>query len=148
MSHRLWRSQFGSDTSLLGRTILVNGYGFTVVGVAPEEFSGLHLGGSADLWIPLSMRRHALPTWDDEFFLGRGAHWLSVIGRLDRETDREQASSEIAALWPPQRERLRQFTVVLSTAVSLITLLICAMWSTCSSDALQRGGARWLCASR
>jgi predicted permease len=153
LSHRLWQSRFGADTAVVGSTLSVNGYSFTVVGIAPESFRGLELAGSTDLWIPLSMRGRAIPSVSDDLFLRRGAHWLSVIGRLGRGAEREQAEAEVAmlarglaetypegqrgwtarlvpaseaVLWPGQRDRLRQLNVVLSTIVALILLLVCA----------------------
>ncbi len=37
LSHELWRSQFGSDPSVVGEAITLNGMGFTVSGIMPAE---------------------------------------------------------------------------------------------------------------
>lgn len=51
VSHAFWRSRFGGDGSVLGRTLELDGEIFRVVGVASPGFRGL--GGEADLWLPL-----------------------------------------------------------------------------------------------
>jgi putative ABC transport system permease protein len=49
----LWRSAFGADPGVLGRTITLNGVRLTVVGIMPPGFSGL--SGEADVWTPITM---------------------------------------------------------------------------------------------
>ena len=55
ISQDLWRTRFGSDPSIVGRQISLNGLGFTVVGVAPPNFTGTEAGMARELWVPLSM---------------------------------------------------------------------------------------------
>src|SRR5689334_15925005 len=45
LSHRVWQTVYGSDTSLVGGTLVVDGHPFTVVGVAPPGFFGETLRG-------------------------------------------------------------------------------------------------------
>ena len=54
LSHRAWSRQFASDPGVLGRTVLLNGVPFHVVGVMPEDFRGLD-GRPPDFWAPLSL---------------------------------------------------------------------------------------------
>lgn len=59
LSHRLWRTTFLTDPTIVGSTIKVNDAPpVTVVGIGPEGFEGLELGSREDLWMPLK----ALPT--------------------------------------------------------------------------------------
>src|SRR5204863_13640 len=56
ISGSLWRRQFGGDSSVIGKTINLNGRDFTVIGVLPAAFSGTRaFGFIPDVWIPLSM---------------------------------------------------------------------------------------------
>src|SRR4051812_48591050 len=50
LSHRVWRDRFGSDRSIVGRSLVLNARPYTVIGVMPEGFKFLH---SADVWSPL-----------------------------------------------------------------------------------------------
>ncbi len=57
MSGRLWNTRYGSDPSILGRVIRVNGVSATVVGVMPEAF---RLPGNTDVWLPLAQTPEAM----------------------------------------------------------------------------------------
>src|SRR3954469_16865147 len=41
LSHGLWRREFASDPGVLGRSILIHGHPYAIVGVAPERFTGM-----------------------------------------------------------------------------------------------------------
>lgn len=60
ISYRLWQSRFGSTPDVVGRTIEVGAHLYTVIGVAPEPFSGVDLD-AVDVWVP----RNSLGSWDD-----------------------------------------------------------------------------------
>jgi hypothetical protein len=49
LSHRLWRTRFGGDPAIAGRTVRLNDQEFTIVGVLPLEFQ---FPDWADLWLP------------------------------------------------------------------------------------------------
>ncbi|HTG49060.1 MAG TPA: ABC transporter permease, partial [Gemmatimonadales bacterium] len=51
LSHRYWRARLGADSSIIGRTIQVNGYPVTVVGIAQPRFRGSQLTTAPDLWL-------------------------------------------------------------------------------------------------
>ncbi len=54
LSHRLWRTRFGSDPGILSQTIQVNGVPVRIAGVAPEGFDGTELRARPpDLFFPL-----------------------------------------------------------------------------------------------
>lgn len=55
ISHRLWRSRFGSQKEVVGRVVRLAGQPFEIIGVAPEDFSGLsdHAQAFTSIWVPL-----------------------------------------------------------------------------------------------
>ena len=53
LSHRYWRSAFGSDRSVIGRQLVLDSVSTTVVGVMPPGFDGPRSRNSVDLWLPL-----------------------------------------------------------------------------------------------
>ncbi len=75
-----WERQFARDPHIVGRAILVNGSPFTIIGVAPREFSGDIVGRPTDIWFPLTMHRQANPGYD--FLNDPKTHWLLLMGRL------------------------------------------------------------------
>jgi len=67
----LWRTRFGSDPTVIGRDIQLDGSPYTVVGVVPKEFQWL---GRSSMWALVSVDR--LPP------AARSAYFLQVIGRV------------------------------------------------------------------
>jgi predicted permease len=94
LSHRLWQRRFGGSRDLVGRTILLNGRPFTVIGVAPEGFIGIDLGAPADLWVPLATAAISMPD-GARVLEQRNANWLRVIARLKPGATLEQANAEV-----------------------------------------------------
>jgi len=85
LGNRLWRSEFGADPDVVGRTLVLDGIAHAVVGVLPPD---LLILDRADLLVPLG----ADPTADRE------NHYLDVIGRLAPGVGLEAARSEMSAL--------------------------------------------------
>jgi predicted permease len=118
LSHRYWTARWGADPGMLNRTILVNGYPFTVVGVAAQGFDGDRRGEPVDLFVPISMNRQLLPDWNG--FEDRRDHWVTLLGRLRPGTPAETAAAalgvayrgeveqDIARLGPRSDEYLRR----------------------------------------
>ena len=101
ISHRHWQRQFAGDPAAVGRSLLINGAEFEIVGVMPDGFRGLGLG-PPDYWAPLSLlgqfrRMHA----GREDTVG-----ISVIGRLKPDVSRQAAISQLRA-WATRREYAR-----------------------------------------
>jgi len=60
LSDRGWDRLFARDPAILGRTVLLNGVAFEVVGVMPRKFRGLTVS-PPDYWAPLSTLGHLRP---------------------------------------------------------------------------------------
>jgi putative ABC transport system permease protein len=84
----LWRTRFGGDPGVLGRTVQLNREPHVVVGVARAGFS---YPEDAELWTPLE--------YDKDFRSNsRGAWYLTVIGRLKNGVSPERARDEVATI--------------------------------------------------
>jgi len=95
VSHALWQRRLGGDPGIVGQTIRLNGFPFTVVGVAPEGFQGHFVGFPFDVFVPLSMAAQAAP---DEDLAARDAQWLELVGRLSPGVSRAQAQAGLAGI--------------------------------------------------
>jgi len=95
ISESMWRARFGSDQSIIGKTIQINRRLYTIVGVAPPDFQGCKTGLRADVWIPLGMDQ---VVWGSSRPEDRGAFWLNVLGKLKPGIDRRQAEGELNLL--------------------------------------------------
>ena len=106
LSDHLWRTRFDSDAGIIGKKILLNGLGFTVVGVAPEKFIGTEVGLNRERWVPLSMQPILNPPdaagsvggGEKGRFRERNNHWLAVFARLKDGVSREQAGAELTSI--------------------------------------------------
>lgn len=91
LSHGLWRDRYGSDASVVGRDIRLDGTSYQVVGVMPEGFTD-PLGTPPDLWLPADLRLRA-DVHDDW-----GNHYLTGIARLAPGLTLEAAQERVDAL--------------------------------------------------
>src|SRR5438477_4866274 len=137
LSHALWASQFGSDSSLVGRTIRLDGEPYTVIGVLPE--------GSAfdrsfpQLWTPLTFEPENMT---------RNFHWFGSFAKLKPAVTLDQARTQMDTIgariardypdsnkgWGVVVERyadvlvgpqLRQSLLLLWASVGLVLLIGC-----------------------
>jgi len=95
ISHGLWRRSFGADPAVVGKTVSLNAYRYTVVGVAPSEFMGTTRGTVNDVYVPIMMQARVGPGRDGVLD-NRNNGWLRLIGRLKSNVTREQAQAALA----------------------------------------------------
>lgn len=89
----LWRSHFGADPSIVGRSVTLNGQPVTIVGIAPVSFIGLAPASPADAWVTFATLADLEPGWNINT---RQEIWLNLIGRLPDGTTRQSAQSALA----------------------------------------------------
>lgn len=133
LANALWRSNFGEDRSIVGRTIPVDGRPLTVVGVMPPGFDE-----DADFWVPLT----------DRTAFARDDRQLTLFARLSSDVSLREATTEIESIsrrlaedhpstnhdWtttPVQLSRLhgrdsRGVFILLQCAVLFVLLIACA----------------------
>jgi len=90
LSYRLWRSRFGGDPAIIGRTVRIDKQPFTVVGVAERAFTGPDPESANDLYVPLA----AMPLIRPDEKLEA----VNVVGRLGPGASRSRAKAELDTL--------------------------------------------------
>jgi putative ABC transport system permease protein len=149
LSYGLWQRRFGADPNLLGKTVLLDGRSYLVVGIMPPGFVfpgmtgllyGFFFSKPADVWIPLAMPAELLRT--------RSNHFLEVVARLKPEMSLAQAGTGMDTVMQrivqanpgdlmgthakviPLREQsigtIRSGLLVLLGAVAFVLLIACA----------------------
>ncbi len=110
LGNGIWRRRFGGDAAVVGRTVPIDGASYTVIGVAPEGFTGVELR-RVDAWLPMSLREVTAgwPTaWD--------AQWLKVVARLAPGLTAADASAEATrafrAAYTGDEEPMKQAAIV------------------------------------
>ena len=137
LSDGLWRRGFDQDPGVVGRTVVLNGLSYTVVGVMPPDFRfPIQASPPVDLWIPLVQFNPVLERQ-------RGARLIEVIGRLSPGVSIGQAQAEMDAIaadlsreYPQTNQNIRVQLVpaldeVVEGASSGLRLLfwsVCGLW--------------------
>lgn len=97
ISDRYWRSHFGADPSIVGRTLRINQHELTIVGVAAPAFHGSLPVTAFDVWVPY-MEQPALNGVQERMLRDRHNRNMLGIARLKPGVTLEQARSELKAL--------------------------------------------------
>ena len=111
-TYAFWQKKLGGSDTALGRTVDLNGQSVTIVGVAPESFTGVTLGEAVELWLPLGLHaplRCSPSAWtisDGPFPLvawrqSDNAAWVSALVRLP-PGQAPSAAGLLEAAWRPQ----------------------------------------------
>ena len=122
LTHHFWAQRFNEDRSIIGRTILINGHPFTVIGVAPRGFRGTTFFAS-DVWLPMTVTAEAMPRAASASLLtSRESAWLMMGARLRPGVPFARAQAELARLgtalereWPQANRGRGLRAVPLST---------------------------------
>ncbi len=157
ISDRLWRRKFNRDPQILGTKLLLDGKGFTVVGIMPEGFdfplqlfnlgAGGQFGGRADIWQPLA--------FTDKQLSIRYSRSYFIVGRLEPGISVARAQAEIETINGQMRSEhrdnyssdtsfggdvlplqelavagMRPTLLILLAAVALVLLIACANLTT------------------
>ena len=67
LQHDFWNREFGEDPSVLGRRIRLNSLNFTIIGVAPESFTGMDHISRPAFFIPAMMGPKLHANYEDLF---------------------------------------------------------------------------------
>lgn len=96
LGYGLWQRWFGGERSVVGATVRLNGEPFTVVGVAPEGFTGTQIHSGVELFAPVSSLDGLSP--ESTLRQSRDAVWLMLFGRLAPGVGVEEAQRELTGI--------------------------------------------------
>ncbi len=143
----LWRSRFGADPALIGKTITLNRTAYTVIGIARPGFTGTEPIASA-FWVPVTMQKAIEP--GEDRLSNDNMSWLAMLGRtrpgvtlgavradfgviagrMDKLHPRRTTTLSIHTARflssPEEREFLIPVTSVILAAFALVLLIACA----------------------
>jgi putative ABC transport system permease protein len=97
LSYGYWVDRLGGETNVLNQPLRVNGQSFTIVGVAPKNFTGTTLGNEPDVYVPLVFKPLLTPHWNgtDRW----NDYWLYVFGRPQPGYSRAQAEAALNGVY-------------------------------------------------
>lgn len=149
LGHDYWVSQFNANPSVVGSTIWIDSVPLTVVGVAPQQFTGIDQFVKYSMFIPLAMSPRLSGTNNLE---KRDLRWLTVKGRLKPGFTIAQAGADLFGIATrleqmyPQtnrnrrvdvqtefRMRVRQSPPNAALVVMLLLLAFCVLLVACAN---------------
>ena len=98
LGRTMWEQEFGSDRGVLGRSVRINGQPFTVIGVAPPGFTGLHPLVRCDFFVPVTISPRLINDPQAASLEARNARNLTLKGRLKDGVSQASAQSELTAI--------------------------------------------------
>ena len=154
LSSAYWKNHFGSDPTVVGRTMVLNRVTFTIIGVTEPRFDSMSPGQLVDIWLPLASLAEIEVPWDHRD-VDSNNWWLVVVARAKPGVSRASAQAALNTifqtsvlhdskdLWKPEDapslslvpaqqgltgEKTRVSTVlyVLMSAVGVVLLIACA----------------------
>jgi len=101
ISHRYWQRRFGLSTEVVGKTININGVSFTIIGVTrPRFYSGLEVGDSPDLALPLAMAPRLDPSGRRQSEMSQPWFWwVKMMGRRKPGVSLEQVRGDLEGVF-------------------------------------------------
>ncbi|MEM7355025.1 MAG: ABC transporter permease, partial [Acidobacteriota bacterium] len=153
LSHYFWSRRLGADPDIVGQTLEINAYPFTVIGVAPPEFKGLELGVQPELWVPMMMNPVIQPATVGLWYETRRGLFVYSFGRLEPGVTQGNAAADLktiaarlereypdvnknrsvriepvvrAAIAPWARDGVTRGSALMMAAAVLVLLIVCA----------------------
>jgi predicted permease len=100
LGYDYWKTRFAASRDVVGQTVLINGHPFTILGVAPENFSSAIGGYKPGVFIPISMVDIAMPWMNARDNLtNHQSIWLTLVARLKPGVSGLQAGASLGPLW-------------------------------------------------
>ena len=143
LNYGAWQRRFGGDASMVGKTLVLNGASYTVVGVLSADFRWLLQQQPPEIWTPIGL-------WADTDMLSQRGNrsGMNVIGRLEDDVTVGEAEADLATIarrledqYPgtntgsgvrmmPLHERIvggaKAPLIILFSAVGLVLMIACA----------------------
>jgi predicted permease len=95
LGHSYWQTRFGADPDIIGKSLILNGQSFEIVGVAPEGFKGPMNFADIPIYVPIMMQREIVP--GSNWLESRGNNMMQAVGRLREGRTMEQARDALDA---------------------------------------------------
>jgi putative ABC transport system permease protein len=96
LTHALWQGTFAGDPAIIGKTIVLNGREFTVVGVAPIGFDGIDMA-RVTFFTPASMVGLLRPELS-QLYENPQVSWMTLVGRRRDDATLSQTRADLAVI--------------------------------------------------
>jgi putative ABC transport system permease protein len=101
ISHRFWREHFAGADDVVGRQVMLQRRAFTIIGVMPPGFFGVHVGRMTDVMLPFAAE--PLIRGQESWLSAVDSSWLEIMVRLKPGQSLEQANAALRGVQPQIR---------------------------------------------
>jgi predicted permease len=129
LGYDYWVNRFARDPAVVGKTIRVNNYPMTIVGVSAAGFAGLDPAEAPQIRVPILMKPVMVPDWEWLHMDDRRARWVQVFARLKPGQTVESARAPLQGLFT----QIRTYEMTLPAAKD---------WSQYSREQFMKGQLR------
>ena len=107
LSHRMWQREFGGDAAIVGKDLTLRGQPYSIVGIAPESFTGVVPLLTPELFLPVQHVEEVEPAGITDSVPSpvgktrlerRGFRWMFMKGRLKPGVTADQANANVALI--------------------------------------------------
>jgi putative ABC transport system permease protein len=98
LSFNYWKTHLGSDPSVVGQTLSINGQPFQIIGVSAPAFQSAVWGQVPDVFVPMSMLDQVRPD-QGQRLQNHKDRWMNIVGRLKAGETPQHAQVAMAPLW-------------------------------------------------
>jgi putative ABC transport system permease protein len=98
-----WHDRLGGQFNVLNQSLRINGHVYTVVGIAPRNFSGTTFGAGPDAYVPITFKPVLGAFWGDLENLND--YWVYLLARLKPGTTSEQSAAALNSTYAGLLER-------------------------------------------
>src|SRR6266536_4145060 len=95
ITYDCWQKRYAGDPQVMGKTVIINGRNFTIIGVAPQGFYGSEIIYRPEIWFP-SMMQAQIDGWSE--LETRGSPTFFAQGRLKPGVTMSQAEAELKTI--------------------------------------------------
>jgi predicted permease len=96
LSHEFWQTRFGGNPSIVGKTVKINNFPMTIIGVSAKEFYGLDPTRSSQIRVPTAMVEQMMPFgWEGKLGKDRRTRWVNIFARLKPGVSVQQAQAAL-----------------------------------------------------
>jgi predicted permease len=126
LGYDYWATRFARDPGVIGRTIRVNDYPMTIVGVSAAGFAGLDPVQAPQIRVPIQMKPVMVPDWGWAHMDDRRTRFVQVFGRMKPGYTIESSRAPVQGLFT----QIRQYEMTLPAAKD---------WSAYSREQFMKG---------
>jgi predicted permease len=132
LGYEAWRGQYNGDPAVLGRTIEVTGTPYTIIGIAPEGFTGINLE-RVDLWLPIGVASRLLSP--GVMGLSGGGSWLEIVVKRREAVSVASLTPAVTQLYRDRNRGSRRYATTYARSNAILGPIVAGRGPVPGADA-------------